>query len=214
MVVATAHEAYLQQMRGKRTDTLEQAAQRRQNPDSFPYFQATASYLRTDRGGPWWARRVMGREVLSKQIESGYYLDRSVEGRSIIDPHIRDLDSTESEWVNRRIEGALLADPRLKGIRMRVGWSDPQRTWFNWRGAGCWLAWAAVWLGVPLVLVLLGLELYMLSRRRVVAAGLCPRCRYALRAMSVARCPECGEHLSTHEQTILAAMLPGSVSQE
>ena len=102
----------------------------------------------------------------------------------------------------------LLNDPVLIARSVGITVVHPTRTFLNWRGFAGWWAAAIMLLGSLLLLLGCAMLWRIGQRPALVNAGLCPKCRYPIRALNSDRCPECGELLSTYEQTIVSAQLP------
>ena len=122
-----------------------------------------------------------------------------------------DGDVPNSATLGKLLEDAapaILGDPTLLARSIEIGVVHPNRKFLNWRGFAGW--WATAIVGVAfLQLLAVGVFLRRIGQRpRLINAGLCPVCRYSIRGAKSDRCSECGEPLSTYEQTIVSAQRP------
>jgi len=97
-------------------------------------------------------------------------------------------------------------DPRISGLKLGVSASAPLRTWVNGRGTAAAIGGMFSWLSGPTLVWLGWAEIAARARPRRIKAGLCPKCTYSLAGSDFERCPECGQALSLHERSVLAAM--------
>lgn len=155
-------------------------------------------YLKTEEDGSMPFVACRGREELWVSV-----IGWGAEGRNPA------AELSEAQQTNLRgIALAILStNPALSGRKLGVSASAPTRTWANHRATLAAAGGALSWISGPMLACVGWAELAARARPRRIRAGLCPKCKYTLAGADVARCPECGQELSLHERSVLAAMI-------